>query len=70
MRAKELLKRKSIGFEEIKISWDDESAWKKLEAQTGLKTVPQFFFGETCIGGYTDLAALDQAGKIPALLEN
>lgn len=31
-------------------------------------TVPQIFIGETHVGGYDDLAALDAAGKLDALL--
>ena len=35
---------------------------------TGRRTVPQIYIGETHVGGYDDLAALDRAGKLTALL--
>ena len=68
IRAKDLLQRKGISFEEVKLSWEDESAWKTLEARTGMKTVPQIFIGDRCIGGYTELAQLDAKGELAALL--
>ena len=37
---------------------------------TGRRTVPQIFVGETHVGGYDDLAALDQAGKLDELLRS
>jgi glutaredoxin 3 len=36
--------------------------------RTGRRTVPQIYIGETHVGGYDDLAALDRAGKLDALL--
>ena len=32
------------------------------------RTVPQIFIGETYVGGSDDLAALESAGKLDALL--
>lgn len=68
VRAKELLKRRSVPFEEVFVSWDDEDAWVQMEKRSGMKTVPQIFIEEKCIGGYTELAALDQAGELSKLL--
>lgn len=68
VRAKELLKRKGVPFEEVHVGWDDEQAWKDLEKRTGMKTMPQIFIGEKCVGGFTDLAALEQAGSLDSLL--
>jgi glutaredoxin 3 len=36
---------------------------------TGRRTVPQIFIGETHVGGYDDLAALDRSGGLAPLLE-
>ncbi|MDB5037820.1 MAG: glutaredoxin 3 [Bacteriovoracaceae bacterium] len=66
-RAKELLKKKNVSFEETNIENDPEGA-QKLFAKTGFKTVPQIFIGEECIGGCDDLYALEKAGKLDALL--
>ena len=37
--------------------------------KTGRRTVPQIYIGETHVGGYDDLAALDEAGKLDPLLK-
>lgn len=68
IRAKDLLQRKGVAFEEVKLSWDDADAWDALEKRSGMKTVPQIFIDDKCIGGYTDMAALDQKGELDKLL--
>lgn len=68
VRAKELLNRKGVPFTEVHLSWDDMGPWEALEKRTGLKTVPQIFIGDKCIGGYTDMAALDKSGELDKLL--
>jgi glutaredoxin 3 len=37
--------------------------------RTGRRTVPQVFIGETHVGGYDDLSALDRAGGLTPMLE-
>ena len=68
IRAKDLLQRKGIPFEEIKLTWDDGAAWDALEARSGMKTAPQIFIGDKCIGGYTELALMDQSGELEKAL--
>ncbi len=70
VRAKELLKRKQIPFTEITVAWDDELAWQEMQKRSGMKTVPQIFFGEKCIGGFTDLAAIDAKGELESALKD
>jgi glutaredoxin 3 len=36
--------------------------------RTGRRTVPQIYIGDTHVGGYEDLAVLDKAGKLEAML--
>jgi glutaredoxin 3 len=36
--------------------------------RTGRRTVPQIYVGETHVGGYDDLSALDRAGRLDPLL--
>jgi glutaredoxin 3 len=36
--------------------------------KTGRRTVPQIYIGDTHVGGFEDLAALDHAGKLDPLL--
>jgi glutaredoxin 3 len=69
VRAKELLKRRSIPFEEIFVSWDDEAAWEAMKKRSGgMKTVPQIYVDGKLVGGFTELAALDQSGELAKLL--
>ncbi len=44
-------------------------SWTELTERTGGKAVPQIYIGDRRIGGYDDLAALDRAGNLDALLE-
>jgi glutaredoxin 3 len=67
VRAKRLLDRKQVPYEEVDVAGDDD-ARERLTAQTGLRTVPQIFIGEECVGGSDDLHALERAGKLDALL--
>ena len=65
--AESLLQRKSIAFEAVDVSeLDDARSW--LIEQTGQRTVPQIFIKGRSIGGYSELSALDRAGKLAALL--
>ena len=40
---------------------------QNMIARTGRRTVPQIFVGDTHVGGFDDLAALDRAGKLDPL---
>jgi len=67
VRAKQLLSRLSIPYEEIDVSADDAKRdW--LVGTTGQRTVPQIFIDGRSIGGYTELAALERAGGLQPLL--
>jgi glutaredoxin 3 len=68
-RARRLLSSKGAQFSEI----DVESASEKraeMQARSGRRTVPQIFIGDQHVGGSDDLAALEAAGKLDALLGN
>ena len=67
VRAKDLLKRKGASFTEINVE-DDDAREAMIKKAGGRRTVPQIFIGEQHIGGYDDLAALDKAGKLDAML--
>lgn len=70
IRAEQLLQRKGISeIEKIRIDLQPELRIAMVE-KTGRRTVPQIFINEQHIGGYDDLAALDQAGGLNALLAN
>lgn len=68
VRAKNLLKSKNISFEEINIESKPPEFYEKLKKQTGWMTVPQIFINDKMIGGYDDLKALDEAGKLDQML--
>lgn len=61
---------KSKGVEEIeKIRVDlDPQVREAMMQKTGRRTVPQIYIGDTHVGGFDDLSALDRAGKLDALL--
>lgn len=67
VQARALLKRKGVAFEEIPVAGDDALRSWLVEA-TGQRTVPQVFVGDRSLGGYTDIAALDRAGRLDPIL--
>jgi glutaredoxin 3 len=66
-RAKSLLASKGVAFEEINLEGKPDEM-QALVKRTGMRTVPQIFINGKLVGGFTDLAALDQQGKLDALL--
>ena len=67
VRAKRLLERKGVAYEEIDVAGDDE-ARVVLAERTGRRTVPQIFIGDEHVGGSDDLHALEEQGKLDAML--
>jgi len=66
--AKELLRKKHVEFSEIDVSRDRELRKNMTARANGRTTVPQIFIGATHVGGCDDLYALEDAGKLDALL--
>lgn len=66
--AKELLQRKGVVFEEIDVTGDSAKRAEMIKRSNGRMTVPQIFIGATHVGGCDDLYALEDAGKLAALL--
>jgi glutaredoxin 3 len=67
--AKSLLKEKGVPYEEVDAE-DPEIRMAMVERAHGRRTVPQIFIGETHVGGYDDMAALDRRGQLDPLLAN
>lgn len=67
VNAKRLLSSKGVTFEEINIEGKLDE-FEKLKARTGMRTVPQIFINDQLVGGYTDLAKLDQDKKLDEML--
>ncbi|MBX9904554.1 MAG: glutaredoxin 3 [Burkholderiales bacterium] len=65
--AERLLQAKGAEIEKIRIDLDPAERTAMME-KTGRRTVPQIYVGDTHVGGYDDLAALDRAGKLDPLL--
>lgn len=69
VRAKALFKKKGVEhFTEIDVSKDPALRETMMEKSAGRRTVPQIFIGSTHVGGCDDLYALEEAGKLDALL--
>jgi glutaredoxin 3 len=69
-RAKELLRTKGLSFQEIDVTENDEMRTKLVQMTGGRRTVPQVFIGSDAIGGYADLARMDNEGKLEAILKD
>jgi glutaredoxin 3 len=67
-RAKSLLKKKGAAFEELDVMMDPAAREEMQAKSNGGYTVPQIFIGGTHVGGSDDLHALEQDGKLDALL--
>lgn len=65
--AKRLLDSKGVAYQEFGVD-HDAALMQKMMADSGQRTVPQIWIGETHVGGYDQLAALQQQGKLDALL--
>jgi len=68
-RAKKLLDDKGAAYEEIDVMFTPGKRDEMISRSGGRRTVPQIFIGETHVGGYDDLAALDKAGGLDPLLQ-
>ena len=67
-RAKSLLTRKGVEFEEIDVFMDSAARDEMLGRSGGVRTVPQIFIGDVHIGGCEELHELDRAGRLDTLL--
>lgn len=68
VRAERLLEAKGVtDIEKIRVDLDPEQRILMMQ-KTGRRTVPQIYVGETHVGGFDDLHALDVAGKLDPLL--
>ena len=66
--AKRLLGAKGVSFEEIDLTMNPKERSAMMDRSGGKHTVPQIFIGDTHVGGYDDLNALDRDGKLDQLL--
>ncbi|SNS09765.1 glutaredoxin 3 [Antarctobacter heliothermus] len=66
--AKRLLDSKGVDYSLINVLAEPGRKSEMMDRANGRHTVPQIFIGETHVGGYDDLAALERQGKLDALL--
>jgi len=67
-RALSLLKSKGVEATDISAAFDKARREEMLAKSNGKMSYPQIFIGDTHVGGFDDLAALEKAGKLDALL--
>ena len=67
VRAKQLLQRKGVAYEEIDVS-NDHATRMQLVERTKQRTVPQISINDQHIGGCDDLYALERQGALDPLL--
>ena len=66
--AEKLLRSKGVAdIEKVRVDLDPARRTEMME-RTGRRTVPQIYVGDTHVGGYDDLSALDRAGGLDPLL--
>jgi glutaredoxin 3 len=68
VRAKQLLDSKGVQYTEYDISMGGAKRDEMLARVPGAQTVPQILINDTPIGGSDDLRALENQGKLDALL--
>lgn len=68
-RAKALLTRKGVAFEEIDLAAHGARRAEMVQRAGGRGTVPQIFIDGRHVGGCDDLHALDAAGRLDPMLE-
>lgn len=65
--AKRFLANKNVEVKEVRVD-EDPAQREEMRARTKRTSVPQIFIGETHVGGYDELVALDRAGGLDPLL--
>ena len=67
-RAKALLASKGVSYDEYDVTLGGPKKAEMRDRVPGASTVPQILIDGQAIGGSDDLAALEQSGKLDALL--
>ena len=62
--AKRLLKRNNLEFNEVDVSTGPEILDQMISKSNGKRTIPQIFFDDEHIGGYTELRELEKEKKL------
>ena len=62
-RAKHLLRRKGVDYQEVRVDLDAEQM-RLMMRRSQRRTVPQIFIDDYHVGGYDDLATLEARGEL------
>jgi glutaredoxin 3 len=67
--AERLLTSKGVeNIEKIRVDLEPQQRMEMMQ-KTGRRTVPQIYIGDTHVGGFDDLSALDRNGQLEPLLK-
>ncbi|TAK90534.1 MAG: glutaredoxin 3 [Burkholderiaceae bacterium] len=70
IQAERLLRSRGVAeIEKIRVDLDPVRREEMMRI-TGRRTVPQIYIGDTHVGGFDELAALDKTGKLQPLLQS
>jgi glutaredoxin 3 len=67
LRAKQLLAKKGVAFQEVDVGGSGEARGQLAEV-TGSRRVPKIFINGELVGGYYELAMMERTGELDALL--
>ena len=67
--AKRLFLRNNIKYEEIDITSKDGLRDEMIKKSNGRRTIPQIFFDDYHVGGYTELRVLEKENKLKDLIK-
>jgi glutaredoxin 3 len=67
IRAKSLLKSKGVVYHEVDVTGNG-TARQQLATRTGRRTVPQIFINGRSVGGFDDIAELNEDGILDKML--
>ena len=67
-RAKNLLTKKGVEYEEVFLDRTDMQSRMDLVQLTGRYTVPQILIDDRPVGGYDEIKTLDDQGRLDPLL--
>ncbi len=67
--AKRLLKRNGLSFSEIDISTGEKIKEEMIKKSNGQRTIPQIFFDNYHVGGYTELRELEKSNNLKEKLK-
>lgn len=67
--AKQLLDKKNVPYQEIRVDLEPDKLAEMVRLSGGRRTTPQIIINGEAIGGFDDLSALEKAGKLDSLLK-